>query len=168
MKGIVKHCKMCEQNPNEYREYFDKIFTDAGFQQGFVDLGVIGYYTVDENRDFCQIHPDEKLEISPLSCEEYGVISSISNNLTFVHAMEDLKQSSPIEFQLKLSQFKTSLTQQENNIKTDNQPKCPICNSTNLSKISVAKKATKIGLFGIFGAGDLGKAWKCNNCGSKF
>ena len=47
-------------------------------------------------------------------------------------------------------------------------PKCPICNSTNLSKISTIKKATKIGLFGIFGAGDIGKTYKCNNCGSKF
>lgn len=49
-----------------------------------------------------------------------------------------------------------------------NQAKCPICNSTNLSKISTIKKATKIGLFGIFGAGDIGKTWKCNNCGSRF
>ena len=40
--------------------------------------------------------------------------------------------------------------------------------STNLSKISTFKKATKIGLFGIFGAGDIGKTWKCNDCGSKF
>ena len=49
-----------------------------------------------------------------------------------------------------------------------NTPKCPICQSTNLSKISNLKKAGKIGLFGIFGAGDIGKTWKCNNCGSKF
>lgn len=47
-------------------------------------------------------------------------------------------------------------------------PKCPICQSTNLSKISAVKKAGKIGLFGIFGAGDIGKTYKCNNCGSKF
>lgn len=47
-------------------------------------------------------------------------------------------------------------------------PHCPICGSTKLSKISGAKKAIKIGLFGIFGAGDLGKTWKCENCGSKF
>ena len=50
----------------------------------------------------------------------------------------------------------------------DSTPKCPICNSTNLSKISTVKKATKVSLFGIFGAGDIGKTWKCNNCGSKF
>ena len=49
-----------------------------------------------------------------------------------------------------------------------NMPHCPICNSTNLSKISTVKKATKIGLFGIFGAGDIGKTYKCNNCGSRF
>ena len=49
-----------------------------------------------------------------------------------------------------------------------NKPKCPICSSTNLSKISSVTKAAKIGMFGIFGAGDIGKTWKCNNCGSKF
>lgn len=49
-----------------------------------------------------------------------------------------------------------------------NVPHCPICNSTNLSKISTVKKATRIGLFGIFGAGDIGKTYKCNNCGSRF
>ena len=49
-----------------------------------------------------------------------------------------------------------------------NTPKCPICQSTNLSKITNTRKAGKIALFGIFGAGDLGKTWKCNNCGSKF
>lgn len=49
-----------------------------------------------------------------------------------------------------------------------NTPKCPICQSTDLSKISAVKKATKVGLFGVFGAGDIGKTWKCNNCGSKF
>lgn len=49
-----------------------------------------------------------------------------------------------------------------------NKPHCPTCNSTNLSKISNIGKAAKIGMFGIFGAGDLGKTWKCNNCGSKF
>lgn len=47
-------------------------------------------------------------------------------------------------------------------------PKCPICGSANLSKISTVTKATKIGLFGIFGAGDIGKTWKCKNCGSRF
>lgn len=47
-------------------------------------------------------------------------------------------------------------------------PTCPICGSTNLTKLSNVGKAAKVGFFGIFGAGDLGKTWKCKNCGSKF
>ena len=52
--------------------------------------------------------------------------------------------------------------------KSKNIPKCPTCGSTNICKITNTHKAGKIALFGIFGAGDLGKTWKCNNCGSKF
>lgn len=47
-------------------------------------------------------------------------------------------------------------------------PKCPICGSTNLTKISVVTTAAKIYAFGIYGAGDVGKTYRCNNCGSKF
>lgn len=53
-------------------------------------------------------------------------------------------------------------------LRSQNKPKCPICQSTNLSKISTATKAMKIAAFGIFGMGDNGKTWKCNNCGSRF
>lgn len=47
-------------------------------------------------------------------------------------------------------------------------PKCPICGSTRLTKISTLTKAAKISAFGIYGAGDVGKTYKCNNCGVKF
>lgn len=47
-------------------------------------------------------------------------------------------------------------------------PKCPICGSTKLTKISTITKAAKISAFGIYGAGDIGKTYKCNNCGGKF
>lgn len=47
-------------------------------------------------------------------------------------------------------------------------PKCPICGSTNLKKLSVFGKVAKVKMFGIFGAGDLGKTYKCGDCGVKF
>ena len=56
----------------------------------------------------------------------------------------------------------------EEKSKISKLPKCPICGSTNLSKISIIKTGMKIGAFGLLGAGDVGKTWKCNNCGSKF
>ena len=46
--------------------------------------------------------------------------------------------------------------------------RCPICNSNDLSNISNATKVAKVGLFGLLGAGDIGKTYRCNNCGSKF
>ena len=49
-----------------------------------------------------------------------------------------------------------------------NIPTCPVCRSANLSRISAAKSFLKVATFGIAGAGDVGKTWKCNNCGSKF
>ena len=104
-----------------------------------------------------------------LSKDDFDIITSVSQEVDFIESMINLKETDPIEYQLKMSQFKSQLAQTqmiEDN--SDNKAKCPICNSTNISKISVAKKVTKIGLFGIFGAGDLGKAWKCNNCGSRF
>lgn len=166
MKNIVKCCKACENNPNEYRKYFDKIFTDAGFQPGFVDLGVVGYYTVDENKneDFCQVHPNEKLEISSLSSEEFGILSSITNDLSFIHAMEDLKQSDPIEFQLKMSQFKANLSQTKTVKENSNIPHCPTCGSEKLSKVSTMSKAGSVFMFGLLSQ-KVKKTWHCDNCG---
>lgn len=50
----------------------------------------------------------------------------------------------------------------------ESEYKCPICNSTDLSRMSTATKVAKVGLFGIFGSGDIGKTFRCNNCGTKF
>lgn len=48
-------------------------------------------------------------------------------------------------------------------------PRCPVCGSSNIGKITVAKRAAKTAVFGAIGAmDDMGKTWKCNNCGSKF
>lgn len=135
MKTIIKHCKMCEQNPDEYREYFINLFEDIDFANNFVDLAVRGYYTSDgeDGRIFCQVHPNEKLEISPLADEEYDLLSTIANDLSFIHAMEDLKQSDPIEFQLKMSQFKANLGQQESSNANETKVYCPKCNCTQIT-----------------------------------
>lgn len=166
MKQIVKYCKECEKKPTEYRKYFDEYFTECGLPKDFVDLGVVGYYTVgeDEHKDFCQVHLTEKLEISSLNTEEYDIISTISTDLTFIHAMEELKQSDPIEFQLKLSQFKTSVDVQEQIEKqSDNRPKCPTCGSTKLSKVLTVSKAGSVFMFGLLSQ-KVKKTWHCENC----
>lgn len=51
--------------------------------------------------------------------------------------------------------------------KGQNMPKCPTCGSTNIQEISGTKRWLSAGLFGL-ASSDVGKSWKCNNCGSKF
>lgn len=46
-------------------------------------------------------------------------------------------------------------------------PRCPICGSTNIQKISGMRKTASAILFGIFST-DIGKTFKCKNCGIKF
>lgn len=66
------------------------------------------------------------------------------------------------------SEFEKELLTFSHNMSDANKPTCPICKSTDLKKITNTKKAAKISVFGLFGAGDIGKTWKCNNCGSRF
>lgn len=100
---------------------------------------------------------------------EFGTIVDISGDPSFIEAMDDLKQKDPIEFQLKMSQFKTQLQQQESSKQTeeDNTPRCPTCGSTDIQKISEAKRWLSTGLFGL-ASSDIGKSMCCKKCGYKW
>ena len=100
---------------------------------------------------------------------EFGTIVDISGDPSFIDAMDDLKQKDPIEFQLKMSQFKTQLQQQESSKQTEeaNQPNCPTCGSTDIQKISGTKRWLSTGLFGL-ASSDIGKSMCCKKCGYKW
>lgn len=100
---------------------------------------------------------------------EFGTIVDISGDPSFIEAMDDLKQKDPIEFQLKMSQFKTQLQQQEssNPTEADNTPHCPTCGSTDIQKISGTKRWFSTGLFGL-ASSDIGKSMCCKKCGYKW
>lgn len=102
---------------------------------------------------------------------EYNTILDISGDPEFTQAMDDLKQKDPIEFQLKMSQFKTQLQQQESSKQTNTTPtkdviRCPKCNST-----AITTGARGVNNFwGLLGAsktvnrcGNCGYTWKPNN-----
>ena len=68
-------------------------------------------------------------------------IKRISNEPDFVQAMTKLHDEDPIEYQLKMSQFKANLKQQEKQEKEQeeknkNQIHCPRCNSTSIQTIN--------------------------------
>ena len=83
-------------------------------------------------------------------------LTDISNDFNFTKSMMELYDINPIEYQLKIEQFK----QQINN----NKPKCPTCGSTKLSKVSTISKAGSVALWGLFSQ-KVKKTWHCGNCG---
>lgn len=94
-----------------------------------------------------------------------NLVKAISTDENFMKAMTELYENNPIEYQLKISQFKANLKQQESSKpkEEDNKPKCPTCGSTNLSKVSTMSKAGSVFMWGLFSQ-KVKKTWHCNNC----
>lgn len=97
---------------------------------------------------------------------DMGTLHLISRSKEFIDAMIELYKKDPIEYQLKMSQFRI----QANQIlqaEDKNVPKCPTCGSTNIKKISAGSRWLSTGLFGI-SSGKMCKSMECRNCGYKW
>lgn len=90
---------------------------------------------------------------------ELIIISKISTDKDFCQAIVNLKEKDPIEYQLKMSQFKNNTQQQDSNT-----PKCPTCSSTNVQKIGGLERTSSVIMLGIFSK-KINKTFKCKNCG---
>lgn len=127
---------------------------------------ICGYETNDENIIEC---PQCLCDDVFVSSEEEEELMKLSNDRKFTNAMIKLHDEDPIEYQLKISQFKANLKQQESSKpkEEDNRPKCPTCGSTNIEKISLGKKAVGGALFGLFSS-NVRKSMHCKSCGYKW
>lgn len=118
-----------------------------------------GFVDGEGNIDICPICKSTDWEDADLI-----TLKEISNDKDFLEAMIELKKNDPIEYQLKMSQFKANLGQQESKPKEeDNRPKCPNCHSTNIKPISGTERAMSIMGLGIFSK-KINKSFKCLNC----
>lgn len=103
--------------------------------------------------------------------EDYNIyqIKKISTDESFLEAMIKLKEKDPIEYQLKLNQFKLQQEQKDEieEKQQENQVHCPYCNSTNVKKITGTERAVSVGMLGLFSK-KLNKSFKCKNCGGTF
>lgn len=71
------------------------------------------------------------IHIIPLQDKEMDVLTNISSDPSFINAMVDLKEKDPIEFQLKLAQFKSTRPTPTPSVR--NKVTCPKCGSTDIS-----------------------------------
>ena len=107
-----------------------------------------------------------------ISCADLITISHIANDNDFFQAMIDLKEKDPIEYQLKMSQFRTQVQQQKqieraNSAASSNTIKCPTCSSRNVKRISGMSKAAGAAMFGLFSK-TAKSQFECENCGYKW
>lgn len=124
--------------------------------------GWIDYYNhePDEN-ETCDHHKNQKLIKCAMTCEEFQILRYVSNDPSFMQAMEELKQKDPIEYQLKLSQFKIQVEQQKNS-DDSNKVHCPKCGCTD---IGVTNRGYSL-MWGFIGSGKSMNV--CKKCGYKW
>lgn len=91
---------------------------------------------------------------------ELIIIAKISTDKNFCQSIINLKENDIIEYQLKLSQFKTQLEQQKNNkTQSNDKIKCPKCGSTFITTGARGVNFT----FGLIGASKTVN--RCAKCG---
>lgn len=157
-KPRVMYCPNCKKNNRTHNS--SMYVTSAAYYSAYIN----------KEEQTCQYCGCNLLPMN-IDVFEFGTIVDISGDPSFIEAMDDLKQKDPIEFQLKMSQFKTQLQQQESSNPTNTTPtkdviRCPKCNST-----AITTGARGVNNFwGLLGAsktvnrcGNCGYTWKPNN-----
>lgn len=149
---MIKFCNKC------YENHINNGMCNHGY-----------FWCLKQDVEYCPICTD-KLENINFPFEDLKILTSISNDVRLYQSMIQLYNDDIIEYELKMSQFKTQYEQQES-IKQmqekKNIPKCPTCGSTNIEKISVGKKIGGSFLFGIFSS-DVRNTMHCKDCGAKW
>ena len=141
-------CKKCIQ------EFKNIPYTTPFQYRGFY----INYKVPDDNLcNKCK----EQLYVTQVTMEDIKVLFSVSHDNTFLESMIELADTDPIEYQLKLSQFKTQVDQQKSN-KPQNQVRCPKCGST---AITSGQRGYSL-LTGFIGSSKTVN--RCANCGYKW
>lgn len=153
MGTLYKFCEQCakKNNPTMLPGFWDYDSTKSLLKENMTECFQCGSPLIDTCFNF----------------DECVIISHISTDTSFIKAMDQLKQDNPIEFQLKMAQFKNQVQQQKSVASSSNKPKCPTCGSTNIKKISGTKRWLSTGLFGL-ASSNIGKSMYCQNCGYKW
>ena len=84
----------------------------------FLKYHIKGYKATYNSNDIVKCTEcDYNLIDCGITCDDYVTITHISLDSNFLESMIDLYKTNPIEYQLKMSQFKVNLSQQESTTK---------------------------------------------------
>ena len=145
----LRYCPICAKNP----KLAEKIGATY-YIPGYVDTWI------NDDIDWCESHIERhKTQQLDFLCEDYRTIVHVTTDPSFLEAMIDLKKKDPIEFQMKMSQLRTQVTQQEAEA---NKVHCPKCRSTDIGVTTRGYSA----FWGFIGSGKTMNV--CKNCGYKW
>ena len=147
MQIYLRYCPICVKE-NIRHEWHSNIYV-PGIEDSFLDEEFANTN--------CSEHNTQPLIKMLVTCEEFQILRQVSNDPSFILAMDKLKSEDIIEFNLKMSQFKTQVEQHKQSI--DTRPKCPKCGSTAITTGSRGVNFT----FGLIGASKTVN--RCSNCG---
>lgn len=172
----ILECKNCD--PNHELDKLNPRWCSVGkkveYRRNFVGIYETEKFPTDYNEKldklicpFC----NNKLIDTKFPHDDFNLIGKSSDwNRQVLDAMMELYKKDPIEYQLKLNQFKLQQEQKEEIVEKQRQENlvhCPYCNSTNVSKITGTERAISVIGLGIFSK-KINKSFKCNNCGGTF
>lgn len=127
------------------------------------DIWGSGYISwIDDDNYTCPLCKSN-LKDTVLEASEEDILLDISRSASFFDAMIKLKEDDIIEFNLKMSQFKTQLSQQNTSIQHKQDIlDCPKCGSTN---VQTTNRGFSV-LTGFIGSGSPRNV--CQKCGFKW
>ena len=142
---MIKFCNKC------YENHINNGMCNHGY-----------FWCLKQDVEYCPICAD-KLENIIFPFEDLKILTSISNDVRLYQSMIQLYNDDIIEYELKMSQFRTqyerqaSIKQMQDEEK--NKPKCPKCGSTN---ITTGQRGYSL-LTGFLGSNKTVN--RCANCG---
>ena len=143
---MIKFCKKCQEEKRE--------FCPSGYYPFFKE-------------SVYQCHCGEALVDIDFPSEDLCVLRNISEDPNFIEAMIKLRQDDIIEYETRMSQFRTHVEQKEQIEllrQESSKPHCPHCHSTNISSIGTGERIGSIAMLGVFSK-KISKSFKCKNCG---
>lgn len=123
----------------------------------------LGYMSFCDPNELCPYCKTELQELN-FPADDFNFLrNKVSKDINFLESMIKLSQENPIEYQMKMSQFKSQVGTVNNSSNTNiNQVKCPICGSTS---IATTNRGYSL-LTGFIGSGSPRNV--CQKCGHKW
>ena len=163
---IIKYCKYCDKNGDAKRRLMKyeeeaQAICDSGF------LGFAYFEKINEDATVCPFCGNPIVDTGIDRKDYCALLIASKYNRQMIDAMIELKKKDPIEYEIKMIEFRKESKRIMDEDDSDIMPKCPTCGSINVEKISFGKKLTGGALFGLFSS-NVRKTMHCRNCGYKW